>query len=215
MWWVTLWGGTTAWALPVLGLSSMKAAKSVSISSTELFPHLPCLSFPTCYRSPTVLWVKLTPHMRPRHHCNVITTIFLIKRGFSFSAERFLCSHHRCSSHGGRFPHRISFGDVTQRAWEARGDQPIDLQRPENPGVLAPSRLFVVVTSPWRGQLAPRWRFRADQGTEWRISQNTASFVKILIYVNGAGYFSSSRTHQQVRTFLVRQSQSVTTPVSV
>lgn len=97
MWWVTLWGGTTAWALPVLGLSSMKAAKSVSISSTELFPHLPCLSFPTCYRSPTVLWVKLTPHMRPRHHYNVITTIFLIKRGFSFSAERFLCSHHRCS----------------------------------------------------------------------------------------------------------------------
>lgn len=53
---------------------------------------------------------------------------------------------------------------------------------------------FVVVTSPWRGQSSPWWHFRADQGTEWRISQNTAFFVKIiiLIYVNGVGYCSNS-----------------------
>lgn len=64
-----------------------------------------------------------------------------------------------------------------------------------NPVELTPSPLlcpFVVVTSPWRGQ-SSRWHFGADQGTEWGISQNTASFVAMLLlmYGKGAGCCSS------------------------
>lgn len=185
--------------MPGLLTRADRGRKPVPISSTELFPHLQRGPNTCASVSPPAagaqqhkpssalksLTVKLTPHVRPKHHCcNVIVIISFIKRGFSFSAQSFPCwprgrQSKRSPAHTTAVPghvtgptppflHRVfPWGMLHKERGKHGGSDPLMCRAQTNP---SPSCPFVVMTSPWRGQ-SSRWHFGADQGTEWGISQ--------------------------------------------